>query len=75
VRLRTLALLGAGAWLYSQGPRDPREWPAFLGEQVAVLRGQAEEALAAGRQASARRQAQMEREIAEAMGRPAPPAL
>lgn len=72
MRLRTVALLGFAAYIYSKGPRDPREWAAFLGEQVAILRGQLTEALEAGRRASARRQAQIDRELAEVMGRPAP---
>jgi hypothetical protein len=73
MRLKTLALLAGAGYLYSLGPRDPREWPAFVGEQVAVLREQAAEALDAGKRASARREELMEREIAEAMGQPPRP--
>lgn len=69
MRLKTLALLGAGAWAYSKGPRDPREWPGHLAEQAALLRAQGTEALAAGKQAAARRQQEIDREIAAAMGR------
>ncbi|HWH14214.1 MAG TPA: hypothetical protein VNT51_05670 [Miltoncostaeaceae bacterium] len=72
MRLRTLAVLGVAAYIYSKGPRDPREWVAFLGEQAAVLREQITEAVEAGRRASARRQEQIDRELAQAMGRPGP---
>jgi len=72
VRLRTVAVVGVVAYIYTKGPRDPREWVAFLGEQVAVLRDQLEEAVQAGRRASARRQEQIDRELAEAMGRQVP---
>lgn len=73
--LKKIAALGALGYVYSKGPRDPRQWPAFLGEQFALLKDQAREATDAGKQASARRQAQLEREVAEAMGQtPAPPA-
>lgn len=73
MRLRTLALLGVAGWVYSQGPRDPREWGAYLAEQAVILKEQGREALEAGKRANARRRAQIEREIAEAMGG-APPA-
>jgi len=63
MKLRTLALLGAVGWAYSKLPRDPHEWPAYAGEQVAVLREQVEEAIEAGKRASDRRIAQLDREV------------
>jgi hypothetical protein len=66
MKLRTLALLGAVGWAYSKLPRDPHEWPAYAGEQVAVLREQVEEAIEAGKRASDRRIAQLDREVEEA---------
>ncbi|MFN8111449.1 MAG: hypothetical protein U0Y82_16655 [Thermoleophilia bacterium] len=68
-KLRKLALLSAAGWVYSKGPKDPYEWPAFLGEQYAQLREQGREALAAGKQAAARRQQEIDEEMARAMGR------
>lgn len=57
--LKKLAALGLVGWIYSKGPRDPREWPAFLGEQVALLKEQAREAADAGKRANERRQHQL----------------
>ena len=74
MKLKTLALIGAGAWAYSKGPRDPKRWPGFLAEQAVLLRDQGKEALAAGKQANSRRQQEIDREIAAAMGRDAPSA-
>ena len=71
--LKKLAALGLVGWIYSKGPRDPREWPAFLGEQVALLKEQAREAADAGKRANERRQHQLEREVAEAIGQEPPP--
>jgi hypothetical protein len=66
MKLRTLALLGGLGYVYSRLPRDPNEWPAYAGEQYAVLRAQLEEAVEAGRRASDRRMAQLDRELEEA---------
>lgn len=68
MKLRTLALLGAAGWLYSQGPRDPREWGAFLGEHLALAKDQAREAVEAGKQAAVRREAQLDAEVRAVMG-------
>lgn len=69
MKVKRLAVIGLVGWLYSKGPRDPREWVAFLGEQAAVLKEQGKEALAAGKEAAARREEQLDREIAASMGR------
>ena len=66
MKLRTLAILGGLGYLYSRLPRDPNEWPAYAGEQYAALREQVEEAIEAGKRASDRRIAQLDREIEEA---------
>jgi len=67
MKLRTVAALGALGYLYSRLPRDPHEWPAYAGEQYAVLREQVEEAVEAGKRASDRRMAQLDREVEEAL--------
>lgn len=66
MKLRTVAVLGALGWAYSRLPRDPHEWPAYAGEQYAALREQVEEAVEAGKRASDRRIAQLDREVEEA---------
>jgi hypothetical protein len=66
MKLRTIAVLGALGYVYSKLPRDPNEWPAFAGEQYAALREQLEEAVEAGKRASDRRMAQLDREVEEA---------
>ena len=66
MKLRTLAILGGLGYLYSRLPRDPNEWPAYAGEQYAALREQVEEAIEAGKRASDRRIAQLDREVEEA---------
>lgn len=66
--VKKAAVLGALGWAYSKMPRDPREWPAFLGEQFALLKDQAQEALDAGKRASDRRERQLEVEVRAAMG-------
>ena len=73
MKLKTLALLGAAGWAYSKGPRDLAQWPAFLGEEFARIRGHALEAVDAAKQASSRRQDEIDRELAEAMGRESTP--
>ena len=65
-KLLAAAGLAAGAWLWMKGPKDPRRWPAALAEELARVRRQAEEALAAGRLAAIRREAEIDREIDEA---------
>lgn len=66
MKLRTIAILGALGYAYSKLPRDPNEWPAYAGEQYAVLREQVEEAIEAGKRASDRRIAQLDREVEDA---------
>ena len=66
MKLRTVALVGAVGWAYSKLPRDPHQWPGFAGEQYAALREQIEEAVEAGKRASDRRIAQLDREVEEA---------
>jgi hypothetical protein len=63
-----MAAAGAAAWLVSRGHRDPRHWPQAAKEEVAILRRNLDEALAAGRRAAARREEEIEREIAEVPG-------
>jgi hypothetical protein len=65
-RLKTLALLGGAAYAYSKGPRDPRQWAGFLAEEAARTKQHAVEAADAGKRASARKRAQIDREIADA---------
>jgi hypothetical protein len=68
MKIRTVVALGALGWLASRLPRDPQEWPAYAGEQIAMLREQVEEAVEAGKRASDRRMAQLDRELDEAFG-------
>jgi hypothetical protein len=68
VRLKTLALLGGAAYVYSKGPRDPREWAGFLAEEAARTKQHAAEAAEAGKRAAVRKREQIDREIAEAYG-------
>ncbi len=69
MKLRTVALLGVLGWCYSKAPRDPQEWPAYAGEQFAILREQVSEAVEAGKRASERRIEQLDREVDEASNR------
>ncbi len=41
-----------GAWLWSRGARDPRQWPKRLPEEIAALWDDLDDAFAAGRRAS-----------------------
>jgi hypothetical protein len=66
MKLRTVAALGALGWMATKVPRDPNQWPEAAGEQWAILRGQIEEAVEAGKRASDRRIAQLDRELDEA---------
>lgn len=68
VKVRTIVALGALGYLASRLPRDPNEWPAYAGEQYAILREQVEEAVEAGKRASDRRMAQLDRELDDAFG-------
>jgi hypothetical protein len=65
--IKVVALAGAGVavWLIAQGHRDPREWPGQLAEEWARLRSAAKEAIAAGKRAAARREAEIDRELAK----------
>jgi hypothetical protein len=66
VKLRTIAVVGALGWMATKLPRDPNQWPEIAGEQWAILREQLEEAIEAGKRASDRRIAQLDRELDEA---------
>lgn len=68
VKMRTVVALGALGYLASKLPRDPNEWPAYAGEQYAILREQVEEAVEAGKRASDRRIAQLDHELGDAFG-------
>ncbi len=68
MRLKTLALLGGAAYVYSRGPRDPREWAGFLAEEAARTKQHVAEAAEAGKRASVRKREQIDREIAAAFG-------
>ena len=70
MRLKTLALLGGAAYIYSKGPRDPREWAGFLAEEAVRTKRQAAEAAEAGKRAAVRKREQIDREIAAAYGQP-----
>jgi hypothetical protein len=59
-----LAALGVGAY-YWLG--DPRGWPQALAEQRERLPAQLREAVEAGRRAAARREAEVERDLAAAL--------
>ena len=43
-----------GAWLWSRGARDPREWPKRFPQEVASLWDDLDDAVAAGRRAASR---------------------
>lgn len=66
--LKKLVAVGALGWLYTKMPPNPKDWPAFVGEQLALVKDQAREAAEAGKRANVRRQEQLAREVAEAMG-------
>jgi len=55
-----------GAWLWSRGARDPREWPERLPKEFAALWDDIDEALAAGRRAAARDEVAFDEEFAHA---------
>ena len=55
--------VGVGAWLWSRGHRNPREWPADLSVEATQVREAAKEAVEAGRRAAARREAEIDREL------------
>lgn len=54
------------AWMWSRGARDPRQWPKRLPKEIAALRADLNDALAAGRRASAQHQRQFDDELARA---------
>ncbi len=59
-----LGVLGlTGAWLWSRGARDPREWPKRLPKEVAALWDDLDDAFAAGRRAAARQTADFEDDL------------
>jgi hypothetical protein len=52
-----------GAWLWSRGARDPREWPKRLPQEIAALWDDLDDAFAAGRRAAARQRTEFEDEL------------
>jgi hypothetical protein len=69
MRLKTLALLAGAGYVYSKGPRDPRDWAGFLAEEAARTKQDAVEAAEAGKRAAVRKREQIDREIAAAYGK------
>jgi hypothetical protein len=61
------AVLVAGAW-YLFG--DPRGWPQAIREERTRLPQQLKEALGAGKRAAARREQELDEELAAALGKP-----
>lgn len=72
MKFTTLALMAGAAYVYSKGPRDPREWAGFLAEEAARTKQHAAEAAEAGKRAAVRKREQIDREIAAAYGQTAP---
>jgi hypothetical protein len=63
-----IAVAGAAGWAYSRGWLDPGCVRALVEHERARIPDQVKDAVAAGRRAAARREAQLDRELAEAMG-------
>jgi hypothetical protein len=61
-----LGIAGAAAWLVSRGHKDPRQWPAAVGEEAARLRAHVAEAAAAGRRAAKEQERALDKELADA---------
>ncbi len=59
--LGVVALLGA--WLWSRGAKDPREWPSRLPKEVSALWDDLDDAFAAGRRAAQREEKVFDEEI------------
>jgi hypothetical protein len=68
-RLVLLGLAGAGAFLIARAGRDPRGWPDAAREELERLKAHLREAIEAGKRAAARREAEVQREIDEAVER------
>ena len=68
-RLLVLGLVGAGAFLVARARRGPREWPEAGREELERLKSRLREAIEAGKRAAARREAEVQREIDEAVER------
>ena len=60
-----LAALGAGAWYYLG---DPRGWPEAVAELREEIPAQLREAVEAGKRAAARREREVEEELAATLG-------
>ena len=52
-----------GAWLWSRGAHDPREWPKRLPQEIVALCDDLDDAFAAGRRAAARQETSFEDEL------------
>lgn len=61
-----LGIAGAAAWLVSRGHKDPRQWPAAVGEEIARLRNDLAEAAGAGKRAAMEEQRALDKELADA---------
>jgi hypothetical protein len=55
-----------GAWLWSRGAKDPREWPKRLPQEVSLLWDDLDDAFAAGRRAASRQQKDFDVELRRA---------
>ncbi len=51
------------AWLWSRGARDPREWPERLPGEIAALRRDIDDSVAAGRRAAVRKEREFDEEL------------
>lgn len=62
-----LGIIGLlGAWLWSRGAHDPREWPKRLPKEVAALWDDLDDAFAAGRRAAARQRDEFDAQMRQA---------
>lgn len=65
--LFTIVLILGGLLMVRRGGTDPREWPDVLREEFARMGEHAKAAAAAGRRAADQREAEIDREMREAM--------
>jgi hypothetical protein len=52
-----------GAWMWSRGVKDPREWPKRLPKEIAALWDDLDDAFAAGRRAAVREEKAFDEEL------------